>query len=155
MFHTGWKGSFLPPRDIRLFMTDSRKASVLYWRYKTGPFGRGAAAGANQSLGAEDRRVSVTALRWSIRFSETLGHRPIDDRQASTVRMLQACGTPPDSFARVDTVGACLPGGINLYIRFKVVEPCGTLGSAGCLCNTFITFNHFAASARWRKVTRM
>ncbi|CAM9925454.1 unnamed protein product, partial [Ectocarpus fasciculatus] len=57
MFHTGWKGSFLPPRDIRLFMTDSRKASVLYWRYKTGPFGRGAAAGANQGLGAEDRRV--------------------------------------------------------------------------------------------------
>ncbi|CAM9656393.1 unnamed protein product [Ectocarpus sp. 8 AP-2014] len=57
MFHTGLKGSFLPPRDIRLFMTDSRKASVLYWRYKTGPFGRGAAAGANQGLGAEDRRV--------------------------------------------------------------------------------------------------
>ncbi|CAB1120487.1 unnamed protein product [Ectocarpus sp. CCAP 1310/34] len=57
MFHTGWKGSFLPPRDIRLFMTDSRKASVLYWRYKTGPFGRRTAAGGNQGLGAEDRRV--------------------------------------------------------------------------------------------------
>eukprot|EP00903_Cladosiphon_okamuranus_P019442 g17877.t1 len=54
MFHTGWRGSLLPPRDIRLFLTDSRKQSVLYWRYrKKNTRGRG----GGEELGAEDRRV--------------------------------------------------------------------------------------------------
>lgn len=59
MFHTGWKGKLLPPRDIRLFMTDTRKHAVLYWRYKKTSRRGGAAAGRGD-LGAEDRRVSMT-----------------------------------------------------------------------------------------------
>eukprot|EP00752_Nemacystus_decipiens_P002321 g2194.t1 len=53
MFHTGWRGSFLPPRDIRLFMSDSRKTSVLYWRYRKNMRGRR----GGERLGAEDRQV--------------------------------------------------------------------------------------------------
>lgn len=55
MFHTGWKGSFLPPRDIRLFLTDSRQKSVLFWRYRKKTRG----GGGREELGAEDRLASV------------------------------------------------------------------------------------------------
>lgn len=63
MFHTGWKGSFLPPRDIRLFMTDSRKKSVLYWRYKKKTRGQ-----ACSQLGAEDRLASEKSSKIFIRI---------------------------------------------------------------------------------------
>ncbi|CAM9774235.1 unnamed protein product [Laminaria digitata] len=58
MFHTGWKGRLLPARNIRLFMTDTRQSSVLYWRYRRkSQQRRRGAAGSGGELGAEDRRI--------------------------------------------------------------------------------------------------
>lgn len=52
LFHSGWKRRLLPPNNIRLFMTDTRQNSILYWRYR-----RGGGSKLREDLGAEDRRV--------------------------------------------------------------------------------------------------
>jgi len=59
MFHTGWKGTFLPPRDIRLFMTDARKKSVIYWRNTKKTRGQDGSI----QLGAEGRSASAKIMK--------------------------------------------------------------------------------------------
>lgn len=74
MFHTGWKGKLLLPRNIRLFVTDERENSVLYWRYKkkrkivrkhetNRQAAKPPAGSRHEDLGAEDRHVSFTTSR--------------------------------------------------------------------------------------------
>lgn len=64
IFHPGWKGKLLPARNIRLFMTDTRQSSVLYWRYRRKSQQRRRGAGdRGDELGAEDRRVSFWRSR--------------------------------------------------------------------------------------------
>lgn len=57
MFHLGWKGFLLPPRKIRLFMTDQRNDSDIWWRYKKSERRHRTGGGREAELGTEDRRV--------------------------------------------------------------------------------------------------
>lgn len=97
MFHTGWKARLLPAREIRLFLTDSRKSSVIYWRYKKNPRrGRRVTGGAGD-LGAEDRLVSVVGLSCARRNCVLASESCVGPLRVSTC----ASAPPRPDFIRV------------------------------------------------------
>lgn len=131
MFHTGWKRSFLPPRGIRLFLTDSRQASVLYWKYRKNTRGRS----GGEKFEAEDRLASILNS-WHgqhKRGARSAQPRAWEGRRWASSHALNRY-TTAHSYVRNNFSRNCLINLLNLsraHMNFCPAHPCTPPPSLG------------------------